>query len=307
MEPLNATALDVVDEAIDFADELGVSVHHLENDAVVVDFGVAEDGGIEAGLLLAEIVTGGLATVGTRLGNVAGTPIPHVELACDHPELALRSSSRADWQPALMDAVGSGPARLLVENGYAPVTDHEEAFDFAVLALASDRLPEEPVAEDVASRCGVPTSGVFLPTAPLTSVTGGVWMAARAAETAISRLAHLGYDTSAVLSAVGSAPVPPVAGDRRRALRRTGDAIAHGGSVHLTVEEEFDRFGAVPYGATEHGHGSVEAVFEEAGWDLRALAAGTVAPARATIDVRGGHTYTLGTREEDRLAQHLGL
>jgi len=307
MESLNATALDLVDEAIEFADELGAAVHHLENDAAVIDFGVAADGGIEAGLLLAEIVTGGLATVGTRMGTVDGAPLAHVELATDHPRLALLSSGMADWQPALMDAVGSGPARLLAGEGPFPPADHEEEFDFAVLALEADRLPEEPVAEDVASRCGVPTSGVFLPTAPLTSVAGGVAMGARAAEAALLRLDHLGYDVSKVVSAAGSAPVPPLAGDRETSLVRTIDAIAHGGRVHLIVEEAFDRFGEVHYGATDHGGESRAAAFETAGGGLHGVHADAVAPAQVTVDVRGGATHRLGDRDENRLAGLLGL
>ena len=306
MESLNGTALDLVDEAIDFADELGVGVHNLGNDAVVIDFGVDADGGIEAGLLLSEIVTGGLATVGTRLEPVDGAPLTHVDLATDHPRLALLRAAMADWQPALMDAVGSGPARLLAEDG-AHETDHQESFDFAVLALEADRLPEEPVAEDVASRCGVPTSGVFLPTVPLASVAGGVSMSARAAEVALLRLAHLGYDTSQVVSATGSAPVAPVAGDRETALVRTNDAIAHGGRVHLVVDEEFDRFEEVPFAATDGGGKSMKTVFRQAEWDLHEVPEGAFAPAEVTIDVRGGETYSVGERDEERLAALLGV
>jgi methenyltetrahydromethanopterin cyclohydrolase len=307
MESLNAAALDLVDEAIDFADELDAAVHHLENDAVVVDLGVGADGGIEAGLLLAEIVTGGLATVGTRMGTVDGSPLAHVELATDHPRLALLSAGMADWEPALMDAAGSGPARLLAEGGAFPPEKYDDEFDFAVLALEADRLPEEPVAEDVASRCGVPTSGVFLPTAPLASVAGGVSMAARAAEVALLRLAHLGYDTSRVVSAAGSAPVPPLAGDRETALVRANDAIAHGSRVHLVVEEEFDRFGEAAFAATAFGGESMEAAFADADWDLHEVPPGAFAPAQVTIDVQGGRTHVAGTYDEERLAGLLGL
>jgi methenyltetrahydromethanopterin cyclohydrolase len=306
MESLNGTALDLVDEAIDFADELGVEVHNLGNDAVVIDFGVDADGGIEAGLLLSEIMTGGLGTVGTRLETVDGAPLTHVELATDHPRLALLRAAMADWEPALMDAVGSGPARLLVEDETTE-TGHEESFDFAVLALEADRLPEEPVAEDVASRCGVPTGGVFLPTVPIASVAGGVSMAARAAEVALLRLGHLGYDTSQVVSATGSAPVAPVAGDRETALAVTNDAIAQGGRVHLVLEEGFDRIEEVPFAATGFGGESMEPIFREAGWDLHAVPEGAFAPAQVTVDVRGGETHTLGERNEERLADLLGV
>ncbi len=306
MESLNGTALDLVDEAIDFADELGVEVHNLGNDAVVIDFGVDTDGGIEAGLLLSEIMTGGLATVGTRLETVDGASLTHVELATDHPRLTLLRAAMADWQPALMDAVGSGPARLLAEDDSHEM-HHEESFDFAVLALEADRLPEEPVAEDIASRCGVPTSGVFLPTVPVGSVAGGVSMAARAAEVALLRLAHLGYDTSQVVSATGSAPVAPVGDDRQTALAMTNDAIAHGGRVHLVVEEGFGRAAEIPFATTEFGGGSMETVFEEAEWDLHAVPEGAFAPATVTMDVRGGETYTVGERDENQLAGLLGV
>ncbi|MFB6295758.1 MAG: methenyltetrahydromethanopterin cyclohydrolase [Halobacteriales archaeon] len=307
MESLNRSALDLVDEAIDFADELGAAVHHLDNEAAVLDFGVDADGGIEAGLLLAEIQTGGLATVGTRMGTVAGSPLTHVELATDHPHLALLGSSLADWTPAVMDAVGSGPARLFEDDATFRPPGYVEDFEFAVLALEAERLPEEPVAAEVASRCGVPTSGVFLPTARLASVAGSVSVAARAAEVAMLRLANLGYDPADVVSVAGSAPVAPVAGDRETALARTNDAIAHGGRIHLVVSEPFDRFAEVPFGATEHADASTGAVFEDAGADLHAVPEDVFAPAQVTVDVRGGDTHSYGKRDDDRLARLLGL
>jgi len=307
MESLNRSALDLVDEAIDFADELGAAVHHLDNEAAVLDFGVDADGGIEAGLLLAEIQTGGLATVGTRMGTVADSPLAHVELATDHPHLALLGSSLSDWTPAVMDAVGSGPARLFEDDSAFRPSDYREDFDFAVLALETDRLPEEPIAEEVASRCGVPTSGVFLPTTRLASVAGSVSVAARASEVATLRLANLGYDPANVVSVAGSAPVAPVAGDREAALARTNDAIAHGGRVHLVVDEPFDRFEGVPFGATGHAGASTGRAFEDADWDLHGVPEDVFAPAQVTLDVRGGGTHTYGERDEERLARLLGL
>ena len=38
MESLNRTATDLVDEALDFADELNVAAHQLDSEALVVDF-----------------------------------------------------------------------------------------------------------------------------------------------------------------------------------------------------------------------------------------------------------------------------
>lgn len=305
MESLNRSALDLVDEAIDFADELSVAVHHLDNEAAVLDFGVDVHGGIEAGLLLAEIQTGGLATVGTRIDTVAGRPRTHVDLATDHPHLALLGSALSDWRPAVMDAVGSGPARLFEDGAAFRPPDYAEDSDFAVLALEADRLPAAPVATEVASRCGVPESGVFLPTTRPGSVAGSVSVAGRAAEVAMLRLANLGYDPANVVSAAGSAPVAPVAGDRETALSRVNDALSHGAQVHLVVTEDSPRFEAVPFGATEHAGTSMGTLLAESGWDLHAVPECAFAPAQVTIDVTGGETYSYGERDQDQLAGFL--
>ncbi|HET7322773.1 MAG TPA: methenyltetrahydromethanopterin cyclohydrolase, partial [Halococcus sp.] len=89
MDSLNRMALELVDEAIDFTDELGISAYELDSEATVLDFGHDTPGGIEAGLLLSEIQTAGLATVQTRMGEIGSAPIPHVELTTDRPALAL--------------------------------------------------------------------------------------------------------------------------------------------------------------------------------------------------------------------------
>ncbi|MFC6730842.1 methenyltetrahydromethanopterin cyclohydrolase, partial [Natronoarchaeum mannanilyticum] len=183
MESLNRMAIELVDEALDFAEELDIGAHELDNEATVLDFGVEFPGGVEAGLLLAEIQTAGLATVQTRMDEVAGAPIPHVELSTDHPALALLCSQKAGWELSAdgFEGLGSGPARALVgeEEEFARVGYHD-AFDLTVLALESDELPDEAVAEQVARMADVETSGVFLPTFPTASVVGSVTTAARA-------------------------------------------------------------------------------------------------------------------------------
>ena len=70
MESLNRMAIELVDEAIDFTAELDIGAFELENGATVLDFGVDHAGGLEAGMLLAEIQTAGLATIQTGMGEV---------------------------------------------------------------------------------------------------------------------------------------------------------------------------------------------------------------------------------------------
>ncbi|GGM44908.1 methenyltetrahydromethanopterin cyclohydrolase [Haloarcula argentinensis] len=310
MDSLNRMATELVDEAIDFADELTIDVHALEGDAAVLDFGVEVPGAVEAGMLLAEIQTAGLATVQSTMDTISGAPLNHVELSTDHPALALLCSQKGGWELAAdgFEALGSGPARALVaeEEAFERIGYREDA-DFAVLALETDELPDEAVASQVAERTGVPETGVFLPSFATASVTGSVVAAARAAELAVFRLAELGFDPVSVLSASGRAPVAPVAGDEATAMARTTDALAYGSEVHLTVDESFDRFDEVPsIAAREYGE-PLEGVFEDVDWDFAELPVELFGPAAVTIDVVGGDTHVVGGTNENVLAESFGL
>ena len=310
MESLNRMATELVDEAIEFADELTIDVHQLTGDAAVLDFGVQAPGAIEAGLLLAEIQTAGLATVQTRTGRVAGTPRTHVELSTDQPALSLLCAGKGGWEltTEAFDGLGSGPARALVaEEDIFDRVGYAEEFDFAVLAVESDQLPDETVAQQVAERAGVPESGVFLPTYAAASITGSVVGAARATELAVYRLSELGYDPLDVLTATGSAPVAPVADDESTAMAYTNDAVMYGGEVHLVVDEPFDRFDEVASTAsTEYGE-PFAAIFESVEYDYSDLERGLFAPAQVTIDVVGGDTHVVGDTAEDVLAESYGF
>jgi methenyltetrahydromethanopterin cyclohydrolase len=310
MESLNRMATELVDEALDFADELNVAVHQLDSDALVVDFGVSVPGGVEAGLMLAEIQTAGLATVQTRVDEVAGAPLTHVELSTDHPALALLCSQKAGWELAVegFEGLGSGPARALVarEDEFARV-GYRDDFEFAVLAVESDTLPGEAVVEHVAETAGVAESGVFLPAFRTASLAGSVSMAARAAELAVFRLSELGYDPLDVLSVTGSAPVAPVADDDETAIARTNDALAYGGQAHAVVAEPFDRFDEVASTATDEYGTPFAEIFAEADWDFYEVPESVFAPAQVTIDVVGGDTHVVGERNEAQLAESFGL
>jgi len=116
MESLNRMAVELVDEAIDFADELAIEVAELDNGAVVLDFGVEAVGGIEAGLLLSEIQTGGLATVQTGVGEIAGAPLTHVETSTDHPAMARYVAGEAKEGVGLGGALARWAAADLTEE-----------------------------------------------------------------------------------------------------------------------------------------------------------------------------------------------
>jgi methenyltetrahydromethanopterin cyclohydrolase len=310
MESLNRMAVELVDEAIDFAGELNVDVLELESGTTVLDFGVEAAGGIEAGLLLAEIQTAGLATVQTRMDEVAGTPFPYVELTTDKPALALLCSQKAGWELVAdgVDGLGSGPARALVgEEAEFEAVGYYDEFDLTVLAVEAATLPGNDAAEQVADRAGVAPSGVFMPAHATGSMSGSVSAAARAPELALFRLFELGYDPTDVVSAAGSAPVAPVSHDEGVAMGRTNDSLAYGGQVYLQVREDFDRFDEVPSTAAAEYDTPFEQVFENAGWDFYEVPESVFAPAQVTVDVIDGPTYALGGTNHDLLAESFGL
>ncbi len=310
MESLNRMATELVDEAIDFAAELTIDVHQLSNESMVLDFGVDVPGGIEAGLLLAEIQTAGLTTVQTRMDDIAGTPLAHVEVATDHPALSLLCAGKAGWelQTSSFEGLGAGPARALVaEEDIFDRVGYQEESDFAVLAVECDALPDEDVTAAVATRAGVPESAAFVAAFSTASITGSVVSATRAAELAVFRLAELGYDPLDVLSASASAPLAPVAHEEPTAMARTNDALAYGGQVHLVVDDEFDRFEDVCSTAGEdYGEPFVD-IFESVDWEYAELARSLFAPAQVTVDVRGGDTHVFGETDEAVLAESFGL
>jgi methenyltetrahydromethanopterin cyclohydrolase len=303
-------AVELVDEAIDFAEELGIGAYELDSEATVLDFGVDVEGGIEAGLLLSEIQTAGLATVQTRMDEVAGAPLPHIELSTDHPGVALLGAQKAGWEVSVdgFEGLGSGPARALVaeEDEYRQIGYHD-AFEFAVLAVETDEFPDETVVEHVAELAEVDDNGVFLPVFSTASVAGSVSMAARAAELAVFRLTELGYDPLDVVTASGSAPLAPVADSEEAAIGRTNDALAYGGRVHLVVEEPFDRFDEVASTATDEYGTPFEAVYEDHDWEFYDVPESVFAPAQVTIDVVGGDTHVVGERNEALLAESFDL
>ncbi|MFB6117319.1 methenyltetrahydromethanopterin cyclohydrolase [Halosegnis sp.] len=310
MESINRMALELVDEAIDFADELAVEAFELESGATVLDFGVDATGGYEAGLLLAEIQTGGLATVQTESGTVADAPIPHVRLHTDHPALALLCSQKAGWEMSTdeFEGLGSGPARALVaEEEVFRRTGYADACEFATLCLEADELPGDDVAEHVAEACELEPGSVFLPAFRTDSITGSVALAARAGEMATFRLAELGYDPLDVLTVHASAPIAPVADDYETAVARTNDALAYGGRVHLTVDEPFDRFDELPSTASEAYGRPFADIFADADWDFYEVPTDVFAPAQVTVDVVGGETHVLGRPDETLVAESFGL
>jgi methenyltetrahydromethanopterin cyclohydrolase len=233
---LNDRAGALADRLVGDAEALQVQVTTLANGARLIDCGA---GGFDAGRAFAEISMGGLGTVAYAPLVVEGRWLPALTVTTDRPAIACLAAQYAGWRVDRDGyfAMGSGPARALIraEELYDDLGWDERA-SAAVLCLETREPPPAAVADFVAERAGVAPSALTLLTAPTACITGSVQIAARVVETALHKLHELDFDVRKVVTAYGSCPLPPVAGDDMAALGRTNDAVLYGGQVHLTIQ-----------------------------------------------------------------------
>jgi len=236
---MNEAAVEIADTMADQADILRVRTYRLPSGARVIDAGVETDGGIEAGLALAEICMGGLGTVACTPVQIADKSHPGLIVWTDHPAVACMASQYAGWAISVGQffAMGSGPLRAhaRVERELFEKLGYEEQADEGVLVLEGRTLPTDEVAQWVADKARLQPMQITFVVAPTASIAGGVQICARIMETGLHKMETLGFDVRRVISATGTAPLPPVAKNDLRAIGRTNDCILYGGQARYTV------------------------------------------------------------------------
>src|SRR4051794_16608017 len=235
---LNVRSMWLVEALLAHAEERRVAAHPVEGGGRIVDCGIDVRGGLLAGLDLARICMADLAQVTIVPGDVGGRACPHVQVVTDHPIRACLASQYAGWaiSEGKFFAMGSGPMRAVY--GQEPLFQKigcRESAEAVVGVLEGRKMPSHEVMALIASACRVPPSAVTLLVAPTASLAGGVQVVARSVETALHKLAELGFDLTRIESAEGTAPLPPVAANDLAAIGRTNDAILYGGRVVLFV------------------------------------------------------------------------
>ena len=236
---MNEIAGEIADSLTDQADALRIRTFRLSGGARVVDVGVEVDGGIEAGLALAEICMGGLGNVTASALQIGGRSWPGLLVWTDHPAVSCMASQYAGWAISVgkFFAMGSGPLRAhaRVERELFEKLGYEERAEQGVLVLEGRTLPTDEVATWVAQKSGLRPSQLTFVVAPTASLAGGVQISARIVETGLHKMETLGFDVRRVVSALGTAPLPPVAKNDLRAIGRTNDCILYGGQAWFTV------------------------------------------------------------------------
>jgi methenyltetrahydromethanopterin cyclohydrolase len=239
---VNARAAALVERLRSQAADLRIAVGTGELGETLIDAGSRCEGGIAAGLRLAEICMGGLGTV--EIAASAATPNWSWTLVVrsSQPVIACLASQYAGWK--LSDgagadaffALGSGPARALArkEPLFAEIPYRDEAGS-AVLVLESSRPPPAAVVSKVAGDCGVSPERLSFLYAPTQSLAGSVQVVARVLEVALHKTHELKFPLDRIVDGLGAAPLAPPHPDFVAAMGRTNDAIIYGGRVHLFV------------------------------------------------------------------------
>jgi methenyltetrahydromethanopterin cyclohydrolase len=235
---LNERASARVETLAARAESLRIGRMERDDGATVYDFGLKARGGYAAGRELARICLADLADVQVVPGCVGDTPCPHVQVVTDEPVAACLASQYAGWGLAggKFFAMGSGPMRAAA--GTEAIFDRiglREKPARVVGVLEGRTPPPAAIVAQVAEACGVAPPAVTLLIAPTASLAGTLQVVARSVETALHKLAELGFDLARLVSAHGVAPLPPVAKDDLAAIGRTNDAILYGARVVLNV------------------------------------------------------------------------
>ncbi len=312
---LNRRALEIVESLAARAGEARVAVSDIEGGGRFVDCGIEVKGSLAAGLDLARVCLGGLAQVDLVPGDVRGTAIPLVSVATDHPVQACLASQYAGW--ALKDgkffAMGSGPMRAAAgaEAIFDVIGFREDAPD-VVGVLETRKKPTAAIVAKIAAACRVEPARVTLMAAPTASLAGGMQIAARSVETAIHKLAELKFDLKRIVSAHGSAPLPPVSGSDLAAIGRTNDAILYGARVvlYLTGDDvSLAQVGPrVPSSASRDFGEPFATIFARYDHDFYKVDPLLFSPAQVVLqNMDTGTTLVFGRPEPDILARSFGV
>jgi len=242
---MNERSWLTADAAVARAVELKIASSVLSSGTRVIDAGIEALGGFGAGRLLVELCMGGLGHLEYAPLTIDGESWPGVQVWTDHPAESCMASQYAGWaiSPEGYFAMGSGPlrAKARVEKELFAKLGYEEECARGVLVLETRAMPTDDVAAWIARKAGIAPDGITLAVAPTASIAGGVQIVARVIETGLHKMDALAFDLRRVLSASGTAPIPPVAKNDLRAIGRTNDCVLYGGQARYTIDASDDQ------------------------------------------------------------------
>lgn len=319
---LNEAGHHIATPSVARAAEIGAASHDRAG-VTVLDCGVREPGGIEAGLLMARAAMGGLGEVAVVTPGQATAaygdlwpdcPWRCVTVASRAPVAACLAAQYAGWKVTAPKffAMASGPIRAAIgREALFDTIGLRERPEVAVGLLETGKLPPDEVCSQLATAAGVAPAHLILLVARTASIAGGLQVVARSLETALHKLHDLHFDLGRIVAGRGIAPLPPVPDDDLVAIGRTNDAILYGGHVVLEVTGDDDSLldvgpRTVSRGSSAYGEPFLE-LFARAGNDFYAVDPALFAPATVDfVNVETGRTHRFGGVAPEIVARSFG-
>ena len=294
---LNRNAILAVESLLAHAEEYRVAVHAIEGGGRFVDCGIEARGGMLDGHRAGADLSG-RAGAGLDCAGRAGRAAHSAGSGRDRPPC-----SRVPGEP--VRRLGTQGGKVLCDGFGPDAGGGRERGDFR-----RDRLPRDRRASSACSKrgkppppaivgqdrqaCRVDSAAVTLLAAPTASLAGGLQIVARSVETALHKLAELKFDLARIVSAHGTAPLPPVAANDLAAIGRTNDAILYGARVILAVtgdDASLETIGPRVPSSSSRDHGEpFAAIFARYNHDFYAVDPHLFSPAEITFqNIETGH------------------
>ncbi|MGB7816436.1 MAG: methenyltetrahydromethanopterin cyclohydrolase [Methylotenera sp.] len=307
---INALTNPLVQQLIDKAQALQISVSTHESGATVVDAGILHAGSAEAGRLIAEICMGGLGEVELSDKTAFKDWALCIKVQSKSPVLACLGSQYAGW--ALSNesghekffSLGSGPARAIAQREELfKELGYKDSAQNTVLVLETDKIPPMAIIEKITRDTGVQAKNLTLILTPTTSIAGVVQIVGRVLEVALHKAHTLHFPLENIVSGNGEAVLPPVSKDFMTAMGRTNDAILFGGLVQLNVKCSDDEARKLaqelPSSASKDYGKTFAEVFKSYNMDFYQIDPLLFSPAKVTINnLETGNSFVAGELNE---------
>ncbi len=311
MISINQNVMPKVQYLIDHAEQLGCKHFLLNNRAHVIDMGVNEKGSFEAGILFTEINMANLATCRLTNYNLPGDiSVLAVEVYTAEPILACLCSQISGYPLSSGDfsTIGSGPARakavLPVDHCFQYTDYRDPNANTAVIGIQANDLPDEAVAEQIASDCKVRPENVYLLSHKTSSLVASIQVSARILEQTVNKMIRKGFDLSTLQFARGFCLVAPVDEDPEAAMGKINDCLLYGGKSEFWVKWDDEKIKKiVPQLVTESSqdYGRLfRDLFVESGRDFYKMDLDIHSPAAVQIvNMNSGQLHKAGEIRED--------
>lgn len=315
IDELNNRAWDLTDQCQSLELEMKINTVEDASGARVLDFGVGRTGTLSGGISLAMICMADLAEVQILNPQSQQLPLPQVQVSTDHPLVACIGSQYAGWpfSHGKYYSMCSGPARMARgKEDLLSEYELEVTTERVVGILESNEYPTPEAIKYFAEECRVEPDSVTLCIARTASIPGTLQVVARSIETTMHKLQELKFDLRSINSAIGIAPLPPIAKDDLTALGWTNDSILYGAQSHLWVaadDEWIEEIGPqIPSNSSsDFGIPFIE-IFQRYERDFYKIDKMLFSPASVVINnINSGKTFKFGEIRDDILKSSFGI